>query len=119
MAEMNNKDEIGRLEYFIGLARKGKRIKAEIELRKQPMIQKVHPSETPDMKDEINTYILIADYTFELDEPSHKVSKVYMFAVAEESVDAARINRNIANARLNMDYQRLKAVNIEFQEKFF
>jgi len=119
MTEMHERSEMGRLEDFIEFAKAGKQIEMEVELRKQSMTQKVHPEETHDMTGVINTYLLIADYTFKTDDQSHKVSKVYMFAAVEESADAARANRNIANFRLQVDYTRLKAANIAFQEKFF
>jgi hypothetical protein len=119
MTEMNAKGELCRLEDFIGFAREGKRVELEVGLRKQLMHQKVHPDETHDMKDNIATYLLIAEYTFTTDGQSRKMSKVYMYAALEESIRAAQANKNIANARLQADYGRLRAANIAFQEKFF
>jgi hypothetical protein len=47
------------------------------------------------------------------------VTKVYMFGSSEESPDSVKINKSIANARLKMDYQRLKDAKISFEEKYF
>jgi len=119
MVEATETGQLSRLEDFIELARGGKRVKCDMELRKQSLAQRVHPEETPDMTDEIETYLLIGDYTFDMDKQSHKVSKVYMFATEEESLNAARVNKSIANSRLQMDYERLKGAGVTFKEKFF
>jgi hypothetical protein len=119
MNKINKRDEPGRLEDFIQFARKGNRIAAKIGLRKQSMIQNIATDETDGKSDNIKTYLLIADFTFTVSGRSHEVSKVYMFAVATESADATRANTAIANLRLQIDYERLKAVNISFTEKFF
>jgi SOS response regulatory protein OraA/RecX len=119
MAEVLEKGEFGRLEDFILLAKKGKDVHVEIELRKQLGKQKVHPEETEEMKDEIDTYLLIGDYTFSVEGETRSVSKVYMFGTLEESLDASKIDENITNGRLKMDYQRLKDANIPIEEKYF
>jgi hypothetical protein len=116
LAESNKKSELGRLEDFIELAKKGKPIKVEIELRKQSIIQKVDIDGTGDRSSEIETYLLIADYTFKFNGKTHKISKVYMFAATTESRDIAR---DIANARLQVDYERLSFAHIPFSKKFF
>ena len=113
------KDNLGRLEDFIEVAKAGKQVEMEVELREQSMIQVIHNREINDTEDKINTYLLIADYTFKIDDQLHKLSKVYMYAAAEESQNSLRVNRTIANARLQVDYNRLKAANINFHEKFF
>lgn len=119
MAEIHEKGKFGRLEDFIVLAKKEKDVQLEIGLRKQLVKQKVHPEETEEMKGEIDTYLLIGDYTFKVQGKVHKVSKVYMFGSSEESLDAAKVNKHIANERLKMDYRRLKDSDIEFEEKYY
>jgi hypothetical protein len=119
MTESTLVGKYGRLEDFIALAREGKDIHGEVTLRKQLVEQKVHPAETLDMKSEIDMYLLVGDFTFRIGKEIQSVSKVYMFSSLEESQQAASVDRNIANERLKVDYQRLRAANISFEEKFF
>jgi hypothetical protein len=119
MAEALEISKFGRLEDFIALAKTGKDVHMEIELRKQLVEQKVHPEVTVDMKSEIDMYLLTGDYTFKVEGEVQNISKVYMFGSLEESQSAARVDRNIANERLKMDYRRLREANITFQEKYF
>lgn len=119
MTTLSEKDNPGRLEDFIALAREGKKIQAEIELIKQDIQQKAHPDETEERKGELNGYLLIGDYTFKAEGESSRVSKVYMMGFAKESLDTSRLNKNIANDRLKMDYQRLKDAKVKFEPKYF
>jgi hypothetical protein len=119
MAGGNEKDELGRIEDFIVLAKEGKDVHVAIDLKKQVVAQKVHPDETEDMKREIDMYLLIADYTFTVGKDVKPVFKVYMFGSSEESLDTVKVTKSIANARLKVDYQRLKEANITFEEKYF
>jgi hypothetical protein len=111
--------EFGRIEDFITLAREGKDVKSEVELRKQILAQKVHPGDTEDMKSEIDMYLLIGVYTFRTGNEIRHVSKVYVYGVLEETPGVFWVNVNIANARLKIDYQRLRDANIAFEEKYF
>lgn len=119
MAGVNEKTEFSRLEDFIDLAKEGKDVHVTIELRKQLVAQRVHPGDTEEMKGEIDMYLLIGDYTFRVGKEVKSVSKVYMYGSSEESLDAVKVDRNIANARLKMDYQRLRNANITFEEEYF
>ncbi len=120
MSEAVSSNDLRRLEDYILLASQGGEVRAQVELRRQPIKQKVHPEETPDMSDEIAMYLLMADYTLTADGRTSKVSKVYMLGSEEESLDSARINRNIATERLKMDYRRLEEGNVKLlEEKFF
>ncbi|MGQ9571516.1 MAG: hypothetical protein ACUVUQ_11910 [Thermodesulfovibrionales bacterium] len=71
------------------------------------------------MRPELDMYLLIADYTFTIENDVKRISKVYMYGSAEESLTAVKIDTNIANERLKMDYSRLKEANISFEEKYF
>jgi len=128
MADVFETGDFGRIEDFIALAKLGKKVEMTVELRKQLVAQKVHPGDTEEMKGEISMYLLIGDFTFnvggheslivirqKLIPDVKNVSKVYMF----ESLDASNVNKNIANERLKVDYQRLKIANITFKEKYF
>ncbi|MCX5719974.1 MAG: hypothetical protein NT055_08495 [Nitrospirae bacterium] len=132
MADVFETGDFGRIEDFIALAKLGKKVEMTVELRKQLVAQKVHPGDTEEMKGEISMYLLIGDFTFnvggheslivirqKLIPDVKNVSKVYMFGSLEESLDASKVNKNIANERLKVDYQRLKIANITFKEKYF
>jgi len=111
--------EFGRIEDFIALAGEGKEIHAEVELRKQLVIQKVHPGATEDMKREIDMYLLIGAYTFRVGKEVKEVSKVYMYGSLEEPPSIFWVNTNIANTRLKADYRRLRDAKITLEEKYF
>ena len=111
--------EFGRIEDFITFAKEGKDVHAEVELKKQLVTQKVHPGDTWDMKSEIVMYLLIGAYTFRVGNEVRQVSKIYMYGYLEEPPRDFWVNINIANARLKMDYQRLKNAKISFEEKYF
>ena len=119
MAEMSQIGSFSRIEDFIALARKGKTVTAAIDVRKQLVEQKIHPDETEEMKNEIDMYLLIADYTFTVGKDVKKVSKVYLYGSAEESLNDAMIDKSIANERLKMDYRRLTKAHIKFEETYF
>jgi hypothetical protein len=111
--------KISRIEDFIALAKEGKDVHVEIELEKQVVAQKVHPDETEDMKVEIDMYLLIGSYTFRVGKEVKQVSKVYVYGSLEEPAGVFLVNTNIANARLKMDYKRLREANINVEEKYF
>ena len=108
-----------RLEDYIAFAQQGKRVRADVKLRKQAVQQKVHPEETADMREEISMYLLLADFTLTANGESCVVTKVYGFGAEAEPLESARVNRSIATERLKMDYGRLKAANIAVDEKYF
>ena len=111
--------EFGRIEDFIALAKEGKEIHAEVDLKKKIVTQKLHPADTADTKNEIDMYLLIGSYTFRDGKEVREVSKIYVYGFLEEPPGDFWVNVNIANARLKMDYQRLKDAKISFEEKYF
>jgi hypothetical protein len=119
MTPLIEKDKPLRLEDFIVLSKGGQKLEAEIELRKQYIIQEVNPDETGERRDEVDAYLLIGDYDFELEGESYKLSKVYLMGYTTEPAYIAKLNRNIANNRLEMDYQRLKDADIKLKAKYF
>jgi len=119
MAGVNEIGDYRRIEDFIALAKEGGKVHMEIELKRQLVTQKVPQGVTEDMKDEINMYLLTADYVFRVGKEFKLISKVYVFGSSEEPLDVVKVNSNIANARLKMDYQRLKDAKITFEEKYF
>ena len=106
-----------RLEDIISWAKQGKEIKADVVLTKQQIIQKVL-LEAGDAE-EIDAYLLIGDFTFQVDGKSCKVSKTYLRGYTSEPLDVFAANKNIANDRLKMDYQRLMEAGIKLEQKFF
>lgn len=108
-----------RLEDFIQLARQGKEVQGSIDLRKLTIKQKVHPDETEESTREIDSYILVGDYTFKIKEEAWRIAKVYAMGSMEESLHTIRVNRNIANERLKTDYKRLKDAKIVVDEQYF
>jgi len=106
-----------RLEDIIGWAKAGKTVKADVELAKEDIAQKVLVEAGG--PEEIYAYLLEGSFTFDVDGNTYKVSKTYLRGYASESVEIAAANRNIANARLKMDYDRLTEGGIGLEEKYF
>ena len=106
-----------RLEEIIGWAREGKKVKADVELIREDIVQKVL-LEAGDAE-EVAAYLLTGSFTFAVDGEAHEVSKTYLRGYASESVEVSAANKNIANARLKMDYERLKQGGITVEEKYF
>ena len=119
MEKVSEISNYGRIEDFIALSEGGKEVKLEIEVKKQLVAQRVPPGITEDMKDEVDMYLLTANHVFKVGKDMKLVTQVYMFGSSEESPDSVKINKSIANARLKMDYQRLKNAKISFEEKYF
>lgn len=119
MTGTRDESRLNRLEYFIELARKGKKVRVEVALRRQLVEQKVHPDETDDNSGKSDMYLLIGDYLCECEGEQSTISKIYVYGRLGEPVETGRINRSVANERLKMDYQRLDHINIAFSEKYF
>ena len=119
MSEDIETGELNRLEDFVALAKGGEKVRVEIELRKKLIKEKVHPDETDDMSDEMDMYLLMADYMIGAQGVIKTISKIYVMGSVSESLVAASGNKNIANQRLKMDYQRFRDANITFVEKYY
>jgi len=119
MTGVQDDKRLNRLEYFIQLAKKRKKVEVEVTLRKEFVEQKVHPDETDDSTGMTHMYLLLGDFLCECEGESSTISKIYVYGTEEESVSSGRVNQSVANARLKMDYQRLKDAKIKFEEKYF
>jgi len=119
MAAELEKSAPNRLEDFIALAKEGKDVQVSVALRKQIVTQKVHPDQTEEMRGELDMYLLVGDYSFKVGGEVRKVSKIYVSGTVEEPLNASRTSIYIANARLNMDYARLREADIIFDEKYW
>ena len=64
-------------------------------------------------------YLLFGDFLCECEGESGTISKIYVYGTGEESHSASQVNKSVANARLKMDYQRLKDAKIKFVEQYF
>lgn len=106
-----------RLEDIVCWAREGKEVKTDVELTKEDIIQKIF-TETLDAE-ERGAYLLTGNFIFDVDGKIYKISKIYLRGYASESSNLSAANRNIANARLDMDYERLGQGGIRLEKKYF
>jgi hypothetical protein len=116
---MTEQNMFSRLEDFISIARKGENVELSIVLDKRLFTRKFDTHTVGDPGDEIDMYILSADYFFIVEGKTHQVTKVYQLGIEGEFADTTRRNINVANERLKMDYKRLREANIVFEEKFW
>ena len=112
-------NKFARIEDFVALAEAGQKVKVMVQLREQAVTQKVHPEETEEMKQEMEMYILFGDFTFKVGDEKAILSKSYVYGSHKESLNETKINKNIANERLKMDYKRMREAKIEFEEELF
>jgi len=116
---MTKQRVFSRLDDFITIARKGEEVELTIVLDKRLFKRKFAPSTMGDPGDEIDTYILAANYFFVVEGKSHEFTKFYAFGFERDFPSAVQREIDIANERLKMDYKRLRDANIVFLEKFF
>ena len=110
---------LSRLEDFISLARKGEKVDLTVTLNKRVFTRKFSPHTTGESEDEIDMYILSADYFFVIEGNVNEITKFYVSGIEGESATKTERNISIANERLKMDYARLKDAKIVFLEKFW
>ena len=108
-----------RLEDFIRIAKEGKRVDMEVDLKKLPVIHEGNLEGKIAIHQKNKSYLLIAYFTFKTGGQFYRLSKVYMFATGGESLDSLVVNKEIADTRLQVDYDRLKAAHIHFKENYF
>ena len=108
-----------RLEDFINMAKQGEKINLTVELRKHPIVSKQSPEPPYNITVDKDMYLLVADFLFTCQSQIVTISKVYALGCADEKMSDGQENRNIANERLKMDYERLSKAEIKTEEKFF
>jgi hypothetical protein len=108
-----------RLEDFISIAKKGEKVDLTVELNKRIFTRKFGSFTMGDPEDEIDMYILSADYLFVVAGETVEVTKYYVSGIEGESLIATKNNIHVANERLKMDYKRLREAEIIFLEKFW
>ncbi len=108
-----------RLEDFISISRKGEKVDLTVTLNKQILTRKFDPYTMGDPEDEIDMYILSADYLFVVGGEVKEVTKYYVSGIEGESPSMTKLNIYIANERLKMDYRRLREAKIIFEEKYW
>jgi len=108
-----------RLEDFISIAKKGEKVDLTVELNKRIFTRKFGSFTTEGPEDEIDMYILSADYLFVVAGETVEVTKYYVSGIEGESLIATKNNIHVANERLKMDYKRLREAKIIFLEKFW
>jgi len=116
---MTEKSVVSRLEDFICLARKGEKVDLTVTLNKQIFTRKFYPYKSGASEDEIDMYILTADYVFLVEGKTYEVTKFYASGIEGESLSESKHNVYIANERLKMDYARLRDAKIVFAEVFW
>jgi len=116
---MTKQSVFSRLEDFITIARKGKEVELTVVLDKQLYTRKFPPYTMGDPGDEIDMYILAANYVFVVEGKIHEFTKFYASGVEGDSPSAVQREIDVANERLKMDYKRLRDANIIFSEKFW
>ncbi|WP_022853852.1 hypothetical protein [Thermodesulfatator atlanticus] len=110
-------ERIDRLAQIVEMAKQGKKIKAKVTLLKRPIVLKIHPE--AQILEEKEAYILGAIFEFQVNGNTYKVERFYAMGFPTETVEEELANKNLANALLKEDYQRLKEAGIEIEEKYF
>ena len=87
---MTKQSKFSRLEDFITLARKGYEVGLTVVLDKQLFTRKFAPYTMGDSGDEIDTYILAANYFFVVGEMNYEFTKFYAFGVEGDSPSAVQ-----------------------------
>lgn len=111
---------INRLEDFIALAKEGKPVELEVNLKKEMVSLEMQDEGSEKLHGETDTYLLMAEYTqtgVEGRVPS--VTKIYAQRLSVKTMGEAQVIKHIANERLKMDYNRLRNAGIIFEEKLF
>jgi hypothetical protein len=108
-----------RLEDFISIARTGEKVDLTVVLNKRIFTRKFDSYTMGDPEDEIDMYMLSADYVFIVGGKTNEVTKFYVSGIEGESSIATKNNIYIANERLKMDYKRLREAEIVFEEKLW
>jgi hypothetical protein len=108
-----------RLEDFISIAGKGEKVDLTVVLNKRIFTRKFDSYTSGDPEDEIDMYILAADFLFVVAGEAMEVTKYYVSGIEGESLIATKNNLYVANERLKMDYKRLREAKIIFLEKYW
>ena len=116
---MTEQRMFNRLEDFISIAKKGEKVDLTVELNKRIFTRKFGSFTMGDPEDEIDMYILSADYLFVVAGETVEVTKYYVSGIEGESLIETKNNIHVANERLKMDYKRLREAEIIFLEKFW
>ena len=116
---MTEQRMFNRLEDFISIARKGEKVDLSVVLNKRIFTRKFDSYTMGDPEDEIDMYILSADYLFVVAGKTMEVIKYYVSGIEGESLIAKKNNIYVANERLKMDYKRLREAKIIFIKKFW
>ena len=63
--------------------------------------------------------MFIADFLCSMDNERYIVSKVYSLSYLTKDQTDLHVDRQVANARLKMDYERLRKAGIGVQDMYF
>jgi len=107
-----------RFEDLILMTQQGKKVELkDVSLHKMPIILKVQPD--AGINEEQEAFLFNAEFHFLVDGEPYKVNKSYATGLHTASVEVIRGIRNIANARLTEDYDRLIKAGISVEKKVF
>ena len=111
------KSDLHRLEDFISLSKQGETISLDVHLRIESILRQHEQCEGS--KEQIDGHLFIGDFQFYIKSKMYTVSKVYSLTYLTNDPDDLHVDRQIANARLKMDYNRLQKAGINVQEMYF
>ena len=111
------KSNLHRLEDFISLSKQGEIISLDVHLRLENILRQGEQCEGS--KEQIDGYLFIGDFYFYIKGEMYNVSKVYSLSYLTNDKNDLHVDRQIANARLKMDYNRLQKAGINVQEMYF
>jgi hypothetical protein len=117
VGDISQSIRLNRLEDCIVQAKKGKKIQVESELRKEKIIRQ--NGQCTKTEGKVDGYLFIADFQCTMDNRTYIVSKVYSLSYLTGDPNDMHVDRQVANARLRMDYSRLQEAGIEVWEKYF
>ncbi len=107
-----------RIDDLILMTQKGKKVELDdVSLYKIPIILKVHPD--AGISEDQDAFLFNAEFRFQVNGEPYRVNKNYATGLHTASVEVARGIRNIANARLTRDYDRLSKAGISVERKVF
>ena len=109
--------KLNRLEDFILLSKQGEKVSLDVHVRIEKILHQ--DEQCAGNQKQVDGYLFIADFSFSLNDQDYTVSKVYSLNYRIHDPYELHVDREVANARLKMDYTRLRQGGIKVLEKYF
>ena len=106
-----------RLEDCIQRAKSGERVQVEVDLRIEKIMRTAE--QRGEECHQVDGYLFVADFVCTLHGCRDTISKVYSLSYLTGKPEELHVDRQIANARLKMDYTRLQEAGIDLNPTFF